>query len=185
MRVPLKPAPVRVVAARAVLILGFAAAFALATRPDTVQRVRVAPSPTAQPPRPVVPLRSEPASDVTERRERVSARTVALRERRARARAARSAPLDRGAPVGSGSTSPAGSVSSVPAPSGPSAGGGVPSTSGGVAPSTSRSSGSAAPAPSGSPGGGAPPTSGSPGGGASPTRPASGFDSSGTFESER
>ena len=203
MRVPLTPAPVRVVAARAVVVLGFAAAFALAARPDAVQRARVAPSPSAQPPRLIVPLRSEPASDVTERRERVSGRAVALRERRARARArarsrataprraaarrtgggpARSAPLGGGAVgrfrqhrsgrlrqhrAGAARVRLAAACRPLPAPS------------------TSGSSGSAAPAPPGSPGGGAPSTSGSPGGGASPTRPASGFDSSGTFESER
>ena len=38
MRLPLTPAPVRVVAARAVVVLGFAAAFAIASRPEVVQR---------------------------------------------------------------------------------------------------------------------------------------------------
>ena len=180
---------------------GVRAAFALASRPDAVQRARVAPSSPAQPPRLIVPLRAEPASDVTERRERVSVapwHCASAVHVLARARVSASPRPGEPPPVAPaagrrgprrsaaalwpvGSTAPAGFGSTAPAPPGRWRRRAVRLP----APSTSGSSGSAAPAPPGSPGGGAPSTSGSPRDGASPTRPASGFDLSGTFESER
>ena len=199
MRFTLTPAPARVVAVRAVLILGFATAFAIASRPEAVQRAaRLADrcaataagrgaadvdAPEVAPTRPdggsaarLLPRRGASGAPEPARAHATLLRPAGPRaSARQRIRAAIVDP----APATADS-----SARGAPANSGSSASG---------APAKSGSSGTGAPANSGSSVGGPPANSGPSGsgtpparrqGGAAHPRPPATFESSGTFESD-